>query len=46
VFISATNKENFDVLRQKVADEVRMLYQERYPYEADIFKLAGGNKEV
>ncbi len=46
VFISATNKENVDLLRQKVADEVRMLYQERYPYEADIFKLAGGSKDI
>ncbi len=46
VFISAINKENMEQLRQKVADEVRMLYQERYPYEADIFKLAGGNRQV
>lgn len=45
VFISATNRENMDLLRQKVADEVRMLYQERYPYEADIFKLAGGKTD-
>jgi len=46
VFISAINKENMDQLRQKVADEVRMLYQERYPYETDIFKLAGGSRQV
>lgn len=46
VFISAKTKENLDQLRQKVADEVRMLYQERYPYETDIFKLAGGSKQI
>ncbi len=45
VFISAINKENIEELRQKVADEVRMLYQERYPYESDIFKLAGGKSD-
>jgi GTP-binding protein HflX len=46
VFISAIDKENIDQLRTKVADEVRMLYQERYPYESDIFKLAGGSRQI
>lgn len=32
VFISAEKKENFDELKQVVYDEVKRIFQERYPY--------------
>lgn len=37
VFISATEKINIDKLRQKVLNEVRKLYQEKYPYKVEYF---------
>jgi GTP-binding protein HflX len=37
VFISATNKENIDVLRYKMYDKLRELYQIRYPYKTEFF---------
>ena len=37
VFISATEKENLDALRQKILNEVRTLYQQKYPYKAEFF---------
>lgn len=37
VFISATEKINIDKLRQKVLNEVRKLYQVKYPYKAEFF---------
>lgn len=38
VFISAMQKENIDELREKLVDEVRALYLERYPHEAGYLK--------
>lgn len=32
VFISATERQNIDVLRQTILDRVKALYEERYPY--------------
>ncbi|HEY4154739.1 MAG TPA: GTPase HflX [Puia sp.] len=37
VFISATAKRNIDGLRQALTDQVKILYQERYPYRTDNF---------
>lgn len=37
VFISATEKENIDVLRYMMYDEIKRLYQERYPYKTEFF---------
>ena len=37
VFISASEKENIDVLRYMMYDEIKRLYQERYPYKTDFF---------
>lgn len=32
VFISATERQNIDLLRQTILDKAKQLYQERYPY--------------
>jgi GTP-binding protein HflX len=37
VFISAKEKENIDVLRYMMYDEIKRLYQERYPYKTEFF---------
>jgi GTPase len=37
VFISATEKTNIDELRQVVLNQVRKLYQAKYPYKAEFF---------
>ena len=37
VFVSATEKSNFDVLRQIILNKVREIYQVRYPYKAEYF---------
>lgn len=37
VFISATEKLNIPHFRQKVLNEVRKLYQKKYPYKAEFF---------
>lgn len=37
VFISATEKTNLAVLRQKVLNEVRTLYSKKYPYKVEFF---------
>lgn len=37
VFISATEKINIDALRQTVLNNVRKMYQVRYPYKAEFF---------
>lgn len=37
VFISATEKNNIDELRQTVLNKVREMYQIRYPYKAEYF---------
>jgi GTP-binding protein HflX len=37
VFISATEKTNIDELRQVVLNQVRKLYQQKYPYKAEFF---------
>ena len=37
VFISATEKINIDELRQTVLNNVRTMYQVRYPYKAEFF---------
>lgn len=37
VFISAIEKNNIDGLRQKVLNEVRNLYQKKYPYKVEYF---------
>lgn len=37
VFISATEKTNMDELRQLVLNQVRNLYQVKYPYKAEFF---------
>lgn len=37
VFISATEKINIDELRQTVLNNVRKMYQVRYPYKAEFF---------
>jgi GTP-binding protein HflX len=37
VFISATEKTNIDELRQIVLNQVRKLYQQKYPYKAEFF---------
>jgi GTP-binding protein HflX len=34
IFISALNKDNIDVLRTKITQEVKDLYEIRYPYQA------------
>lgn len=37
VFISATEKTNIAALRQKILNEVRKLYQHKYPYKVEFF---------
>ena len=37
VFISATEKQNIDALRQTILNKVRETYQVRYPYKAEFF---------
>ena len=37
VFVSATEKSNFNVLRQIILNKVREIYQIRYPYKAEYF---------
>ncbi len=37
VFVSATEKQNIDGLRQSVLNKVREIYQVRYPYKAEFF---------
>ncbi len=37
VFISATEKQNLDLLRQQILNKVRDLYRIRYPYKAEFF---------
>lgn len=37
VFISATEKSNISELRQSVLNQVRNMYQVRYPYKAEFF---------
>ena len=37
VFISATEKQNIEVLRQTILNKVREIYQVRYPYKAEFF---------
>ena len=37
VFISATEKQNLDLLRQQILNKVRDLYRVRYPYKAEFF---------
>lgn len=37
VFISATKKMNIDGFRQKVLNEVRTLYRQKYPYKVEYF---------
>ena len=37
VFISATEKDNIDELRQVILNNVRTLYQTKYPYKAEFF---------
>lgn len=37
VFISATQKHNMVPFRQKILNEVRKLYQQKYPYKVEFF---------
>jgi GTP-binding protein HflX len=37
VFVSATEKQNIDGLRQTILNKVREIYQIRYPYKAEFF---------
>ncbi len=37
VFVSATEKQNIDGLRQTILNKVREIYQVRYPYKAEFF---------
>jgi GTP-binding protein HflX len=37
VFVSATEKQNIDQLRQTILNKVREIYQVRYPYKAEFF---------
>lgn len=37
VFISATERQNIDELRQIILNKVREIYQVRYPYKAEFF---------
>ena len=37
VFVSATEKQNIDELRQTILNKVREVYQVRYPYKAEFF---------
>lgn len=37
VFVSATEKLNIKALRQKILNEVRNLYQKKYPYKVEYF---------
>lgn len=37
VFVAATEKRNFDALRQTILNKVREMYQIRYPYKAEYF---------
>lgn len=38
VFVSAVKKENIDELKEKLIDEVRAMYLERFPHEAGYLK--------
>ncbi len=40
IFISATQKENIDAFRKKLVEEVKEMYQIRYPYRSEFW---GGN---
>ena len=37
IFISAQNKENLDELRETIYGEVKIIFQERYPYHHFLF---------
>ena len=37
VFMSATEKTHIDDLRQEVLNQVRDIYQKKYPYKAEFF---------
>ena len=37
VFVSATERQNIDELRQTILNKVREIYQVRYPYKAEFF---------
>ena len=37
VFVSATERQNIDELRQTILNKVREVYQVRYPYKAEFF---------
>ena len=37
VFVSATERNNIDGLRQSILNEVREMYRVRYPYKAEFF---------
>lgn len=37
VFVSATEKQNIDILRQTILNAVRDMYRIRYPYKAEFF---------
>jgi GTP-binding protein HflX len=37
VFVSATEKQNIDELKQTILNKVREIYQVRYPYKAEFF---------
>ncbi len=37
VFISATERQNIEALRQTILNEVREMYRVRYPYKAEFF---------
>ncbi|MDB5223021.1 MAG: GTP-binding protein HflX [Chitinophagaceae bacterium] len=37
VFVSATEKQNIDGLRQTILNKIREVYQIRYPYKAEFF---------
>ena len=37
VFVSATEKDNIDILKQTVLNKVREMYRIRYPYKAEFF---------
>lgn len=37
VFVSATERQNIDNLRQTILNEVREMYRVRYPYKAEFF---------
>ncbi len=37
VFVSATERQNIDALRQNILNTVRDIYKIRYPYKAEFF---------